>query len=420
MTPEMTPVILVAGRHPSAERGGHSSYVRTHAFAARAAGFTPHLFCVGDRTETTEEAFGVVHRVRSPFRPVRQKMIAAHAPRLVSAVAEFAGRLPSETRVLIHSFGVWGYAGVRAAAELRRRGRSARTLQSSYTTYTDEARAKLDGARFRGSPLHAALFHAEHVWAGLVVERWERVAYERSNLILCNYHSVVRLIERRFPLHAPVRLASCSPEASFLADASSGCPDAGRAPGSNAPLIVCVSRHDPRKGNDVLLRALASLRGKGVRFRAVLLGEGPLLGSSRRLAAQLDLRNIVAIPGAVESVEPYLRAADLYVLPSRSEQSGSLAVLEAMRVGRAIVASACDGIPEDLTDGVDALLTPPGDAAALAERLRRLLGDSALRQRLGAEARATFDRRFSPAGFVADLAAVYGSLGLRSAAAGDA
>jgi glycosyltransferase involved in cell wall biosynthesis len=101
------------------------------------------------------------------------------------------------------------------------------------------------------------------------------------------------------------------------------------------------------------------------------------------------------------------------VLSTRAEQSGSVAVLEALQRGLPIVATGVDGLLEDLTDGVDALLVPPENVAALAAALRRLLDDATLRQRLGAAARRTFERRFSSAAFAGDLRRLYSDLGLR-------
>ncbi len=147
-----------------------------------------------------------------------------------------------------------------------------------------------------------------------------------------------------------------------------------------------------------------------MRFRACLIGPGRLLDAHRRLARSLGLQQQVAIPGRVDDVAPYLELADIFVLPSLAEASGSVSVLEALRAGKAIVASACDGIPEDLADGRDALLCAPGNVPDLAAALRTALDDPTLRARLGAGARAVYERRFRPESFLAALAGVYEEL----------
>jgi glycosyltransferase involved in cell wall biosynthesis len=174
-----------------------------------------------------------------------------------------------------------------------------------------------------------------------------------------------------------------------------------------APLVVSVARHQPRKGNDVLLRALASLRSRGVPFRAYLAADGELLEEHRLLAGRLGLSSSVLVAGAIPSVAGLLARSDLFVLPSRREQSGSLALLEALQAGVPAIASACDGIPEDVVHGESAWLVPPGDDGALAEALERLLADGALRSRLARGAREAFAARFSAGAFAADLRAAY-------------
>ena len=88
--------------------------------------------------------------------------------------------------------------------------------------------------------------------------------------------------------------------------------------------------------------------------------------NERREQAPVGLDRSVAQPGYVSDVAPYLSAADIFVLPSLSECSGSVSVLEALRAGKPVIASACDGLPEDLLDGQDSLLVAPGDVGALA------------------------------------------------------
>ena len=130
------------------------------------------------------------------------------------------------------------------------------------------------------------------------------------------------------------------------------------------------------------------------------------------LCRKLDLGDCVALPGLVPSSWAFLERADVFCLPSRFEQSGALALLEAFQAGLAIVASACDGIPEDVRDGEDALLVTPGDPAALADALRRTLTDAGLRNRLSQGARETYERRFSADAFARELAALYVEFGM--------
>ena len=163
---------------------------------------------------------------------------------------------------------------------------------------------------------------------------------------------------------------------------------------------------------DVLLRALARLRQGGVPFRARLAGPGRLLARHRALARRLGLGGAV-LPGFVADRGQHLATADIFVLPSIQEGSGALALIEAMQAGLPIVASGIDGLREDICDGQNGVLVPPGDPEALAAALGALLGDAARRHRLGQAARRTYEERFAPEAFTAALGTVYQELGLR-------
>jgi glycosyltransferase involved in cell wall biosynthesis len=411
-------IALIAGRDPRDEvSGGHSAYVRSYARAARLAGFLPHLFCVAADSRVEETAFGTVHRVASPVRPFRQLAAGFHAPWLGRAVERFASAAGGAP-VLIHGFGVWSYVAARAARRLGRRGVATAVVASSYTTYEEESRAGVRGASAYGwAPRLAA--RAEHLWIRLAVERWERTGYLEARELTVNYESVQRLIAAKYGAAVRCRRLPYTCESAFdgaggLAPAAGGAPPEGvaaLAPRA-APLLVSVARHQARKGIDVLLRALASLRAAGVPLRACLVGGGPRLAEPRQRVAELGLAGAVVCTGVVESVAPYLGCADVFVLPSREEQSGSLALLEALRAGLPVVASGVDGILEDVADGEDGLLVPPGDPAALAAALARVLADAPLRARLGRQARATYEARFAAPVVAAALAELYGSCGV--------
>jgi glycosyltransferase involved in cell wall biosynthesis len=372
------------------------------------------VVCLGRRDEVVGTDFGVLHRVRPLVRlerlraaRLRQHQLVWRAWRLRRAVERIVLARPG-TR-LIHSIGSYGYVGRAARAALRRRGVETVALASVYDTLVREGRAKLRGARDLGARL---AFAAELHWNRLVVGRLERWGLAGSRLVLVNYESVRRLLAEELGIVDRVRRIPYSSEAAFLD---------GRRPAAlptpaaavsldGPPLLVAVCRQDPRKGLDVLLHALARLRADGVPFRASLVGGGQLVAAHRRLAARLGLADRVTVEGFVPDPFAYLGRATVFVHPALEEGSGSVALLEALQAGLPVVASAVDGIPEDVEAERSALLVPPGDPAALASALARVLADAALRARLGRAARATFEARFSADGFAAALGGVYREL----------
>lgn len=405
-------LVLISGTDPLVAVSGHETYVRAHARAARQAGFEPHLFCVGGGAGVVETDLGPLHRVWSPFRPLRQIMVPLHGPLIAAGVRRFLAARPGLH--LIHGFGAWGSVGARVSLDLRRRGISAVPLTSAYTVMAHESRAKVRG--HRGYPGRTRTL-LEHVWITRVASLFERRAYRDARCVLVNYDSVRRLLAATYGLHPDVRTVPYAPESAFLRSEGVGPePDdalatlAGLEP-PTAPLIVAVSRHDPRKGLDILLHALAALRHRKVPFRACLVGRGPLLETHRRLAERLGLGRTTVLPGLVPDAYAFLARADVFVLPSLAEGSGSVSLLEALQAGVAIVASAVDGIPEDVRHDHSALLVEPGNVPALTDALVRALTDTMLRQRLAQASRETFTRRFSAGALAVALGETYASLG---------
>ncbi len=130
----------------------------------------------------------------------------------------------------------------------------------------------------------------------------------------------------------------------------------------------------PAKGLDTLLEAFASLRERGACDRLVIVGAGPLAGDLVALAGARGVSESVTLAGALPQPELALRmaAADVFVLPSRSEGLG-LVLLEAMACGTPCVASRVGGVPEALPEPDCGRLTPPDDALALAAAIEEVL-----------------------------------------------
>jgi glycosyltransferase involved in cell wall biosynthesis len=147
-------------------------------------------------------------------------------------------------------------------------------------------------------------------------------------------------------------------------------------------LIISVGRLVYYKGFEVLIRAMASVRG-----RLVIVGDGPLRGELEGLVAQLGVGDKVVFAGEINNagVTPYYHAADVFALASvaRSEAFG-IVQIEAMAAGLPVVNTSLDsGVPFVSLDGETGLTVPPGDPRALAEAINRLLDDHGLRQSLG-------------------------------------
>lgn len=160
-------------------------------------------------------------------------------------------------------------------------------------------------------------------------------------------------------------------------------PFAQRIPG-----IVMVARFSRQKDHATLLRAVASLRDRGLRPPVQFAGAGKALHRRplETLAMELGIAGQVQFLGVVRDVPQRLLAHQLCVLSTHHEGM-PLALLEGMAAGCAVVGSAVPGVREVLDDGVDGLLVPEADAVALADALERLLRDPQGAARMAAAAR---------------------------------
>jgi glycosyltransferase involved in cell wall biosynthesis len=160
-----------------------------------------------------------------------------------------------------------------------------------------------------------------------------------------------------------------------------------RGPISVVRRVAMVANLRREKGHDVLLQAAAIVVGQFPDARFDLVGAGPEQAALRAQADTLGLGNAVSFLGHCEDVPARLAAADLFVLPSRSEAFPN-AVLEAMAIGLPTVASSVGGLLEVIEHGRTGVLVPPGDPVALAGEISRLMADPAHAAQLGAAARA--------------------------------
>lgn len=174
--------------------------------------------------------------------------------------------------------------------------------------------------------------------------------------------------------------------------------------GADDLLVGAVGRLDEQKGFSALLGAMTRL--KNTPLRCAVLGEGPQRKSLEAMIRRHELEKHAWLLGERGEISSWLSAFDLFCLPSRWEGLPN-ALLEALALGLPVVASAVDGVPEVVTDGVTGLLVPPERPDLLAKALRRLAGDPALRASLGGAARALIAEKFTVRRMIANYEAAY-------------
>ena len=170
-----------------------------------------------------------------------------------------------------------------------------------------------------------------------------------------------------------------------------------RAEEDNAFKIVQIANFLDWKGQDLLTEALALLRREVPQAQVTFYGHSKNLEFEQRVrerVTDLELSDAVEFGGFRTDLMQFLPRFDCLVVASRAEPFG-LVLLEAMRAGVPVVASAAGGVPEIVEDGVNGLLFLPGDPAGLAESLRKIALDPKIVERLKIGGRTVMEERFS-------------------------
>ena len=266
------------------------------------------------------------------------------------------------------------------------------------------------------------IVHA-HMMTGMVLARVLR-GRRRYRLVshIHNIHQrssvLMGLAERVIPVSQAVarsmgRLGVPKGRMRVVANAVAGSPRraaavVGPATVVERPAVVTVCGLYGRKGVAELIAAFERIVPRHAHAHLYIVGDGPARARFEAQAEASIVRQQIHFEGFKLNPEPYLQAADVFVLASRRESS-PLVILEAREAHCAIVATAVDGIPEQLDEGRAGLLVPRGDIVALATAIGRLLDDPAERARLAAAAGATISDR-TVAAMAAKVLAVYREL----------
>lgn len=189
-------------------------------------------------------------------------------------------------------------------------------------------------------------------------------------------------------------------------------------------IVLCVSRIDPRKGQEYLIRAMKDVVAKYPKTTCVFIGNGSLtkkimgrqshLEKLEALVSSLGMDDYVKFLGKVgqEDLVKAYDACDVLVQPSVNEGFG-LVISEAMCFSKPVIGADVGGIPEQVYDGVNGFLFKPRDHAALAERITMLIGHPAVREQMGKAGRDLVTRQFCVERGFKDHTDIYDSIYMR-------
>lgn len=159
-------------------------------------------------------------------------------------------------------------------------------------------------------------------------------------------------------------------------------------------IIGVVARIDPKKGLNYLVEAFSYIAKHYPQAMLVIVGDGPYVNQLRNTAMRLGVEQRIILTGYQADVDSWLDIFDIYVLPTLSE-AHSIALLEAMRAGKPIIATNVGGNAESIKHERDGLLVPPADTAALEKAIIKMIENPELRMQLGSAARKRFEVEFT-------------------------
>ncbi|MCP4248230.1 MAG: glycosyltransferase family 4 protein [bacterium] len=164
---------------------------------------------------------------------------------------------------------------------------------------------------------------------------------------------------------------------------------------TDTPVVGFIKHLESRYGIQHLIEAIPAVLAHFAAARFRIIGDGPLGEALIQQADRLGVGEAIDWVGRIpnERVPTALAEMDVFVMPSLADAFG-VAAVEAQAAGVPVVFSALPGVAEAVTDGVGGLAVPPGEPAALADAICRLLADEDLRQRLGGGGRQMVRRRF--------------------------
>jgi glycosyltransferase involved in cell wall biosynthesis len=376
------PFAYLVGRYPAASH----AFLLTQVAALRERGARPETITIrsplrGDlRDEADREAARSTYRVL-PAGPL--KLAASHIPALLASPGRYFGTLRYALGLARGGLRpkMWQLFYFAEAMVVRRRCRKL-GITHLHAQFADTA---------TDSALLVTRYEQEWTWSIAVhgPDEFAEAAHNRIGEKLARADAVIAASEGAAARALTLMDPSDTDKLAVVrlgVDAERFSPNGSER---GDPLrILSLGRLVERKGQRILIAAVARLAERGVDFELTIAGDGPTRASLEKLAADLGISGRVAFTGVVgqdEALELY-RAADVFALPSLAEGL-PVVLMEAMACGVAVVSTRIDAVPELIDDGVNGVFVEAGDAQGLTDALMELAGDPELRARLGAAGR---------------------------------
>ena len=397
---DLLPIFLVSGKSPVSNPGGYAAYAHNLALVFQELGHPVYIIAQGSQSSVGKTTLGEEHIIsinvinRLPFlKSIELAALPIFAP-FFSREIEGIIRQKAYKDFVIWGMGPWSYAGVSLKKRFSRR---AKFISFYPTTFLHEMKGSYNAIRILDYGLKMKL---KYFFVVQIISRLygllESQTIKYADLITLNYRYPESFLMTQFKIgsekfrqmsyyvdvfkrKAPTEISEEKLRRIFLQHKT----------------LIIVCRQDPRKGINFLLHAFKQVQKEIKNLKLIIVGSGTMLEPNRTIAMKLGINKDVIFAGFVADFEPLLKKADLFVFPAIEEGSGSLSVLEAMKFGKAMVVTDCDGIPEDIINKENGLVVPRMDTGSLAKAIIELVNDKRLAKQLGQNAKKRYEEKYS-------------------------
>lgn len=412
-------VFVICGKHPLKSSGGYATYTHALCKSLKKMGYDVNIIAISDKEYIEESEIGKIYNVTSSFLPSKSATAITGTFFLWSnKMSTLLQNLidKNNKKCVIYGIGPWGYAGIKSK---KRFSDKVKLLNIFFTSMTHETFWLMKGANISDYGFALWLKYAIiHLYSKIILKKYEKKSLEESDLIIVHYNFARQMLTEKY--HVNGEKITKIPYYSEIFEKKSLYTKYDKKIELNhdeknhfkARKFTCVSicRQEPRKGINYFLKAIKILNNKKVPIRAIVVGSGDLLSKNVKLAKKLHIEKIVEFTGFVPEITSMLNKSDVFVQPSLQEGSGSISVFEALLVGIPVITTDCDGLPEDIENGVNGILIPKMDEKALAEAIMNFYNDKKLAEKLIINGKKTVASKFTSEGMINGLQKIHETL----------
>lgn len=406
------PVFLISGKSPVTKPGGYAAYSHNLAKVFIKLGHKVYIIAQGDKNQINKTKIGDEHLVNAGFvnkLPFFKSLELAALPIFSLFFVKEIERIIDKEKIdkfIVWGAGPWSLAGVFIKNKYKKR---VKFTASYFTTFPHEMLGSYKAIEIKDYGIIPKIkYYFVLNIVAKIYARFENAIVHTTDFVVVHYESTKNILKKEFSLPSKKMKKISYYVEIFQRNISKNKKDKEIENKlskifNNYKTLIIICRQDPRKGINYLLKAFKMVTDKKRDIRLIVVGSGSMLNLNKNLAKKLGIEKYVIFTGFVSDFKPLLQKADIFVFPAIEEGSGSLSILEAMKEGKAIITTKCDGIPEDIIHNKDGLLVPMMDENALAEAILKLSNNSQLAKILGKNTKNTYNSKFSSKNMYKDV-----------------